>query len=154
MSKDNDFVASLFKGQSDKIKQARKNANLTQTELADLYNQFIAEHNTKVKPVSYATISRWETGETSPKFETLTVLSAVLNVDEAYLVGAQKEPKSSRTTSIELIEGSANLKDLKYALTDVVADLYDTISLQSDEIEFLQHQIDSINHPEKDEDFD
>ena len=112
MSKDNDFVASLFKGQSDKIKQARKNANLTQTELADLYNQFLAEHNTKVKPVSYATISRWETGETSPKFETLRVLSAVLNVDEAYLIGVQKEPKSSRTTSIELIEGSANLKEI------------------------------------------
>ncbi|MDC6398623.1 helix-turn-helix domain-containing protein [Lactiplantibacillus pentosus] len=154
MSNSEGFVESLFSGQSSRIKQARKDAKLTQTELADLYNQFLAKHDTDVKPVSYATISRWENGETSPKFETLTILANVLNVDESYLIGAQKEPKSSRTTSIELIEGSNNLSDLKFALADIVADLYDTIYTQSDEIEYLQSQINIINNPGSGEDYD
>ncbi|VDG18098.1 hypothetical protein [Lactobacillus plantarum] [Lactiplantibacillus mudanjiangensis] len=152
MSLDNNLSTSFFDGKADRIKQARKDANLTQTQLADLYNQFLANNKTNVKPVSYATISRWENGETAIKPEPLAVLSKVLNVDDAYLAGYQKESKSSKTISLELIDSVTELQDLKYAISDIVADLYDTIDQKTDEIDYLQHQIDTINHPENDED--
>lgn len=142
----------------NKIQIARKKLKLTQNQLADLYNQYLANHDIDLKPVSYATISRWESGTSSVSSVSMYVLSKILNVDQTFLAGYQKEPKSSKTKAIEtmqLLTFSDEKKfdrNIKLALSDIIANLYDEIDDKESEIEDLQHQIDTINDPSSDED--
>lgn len=69
------------------IKKERLNIGLTQKDLADQFNQFIAKKNIDLKPVSYAAISRWESGENEPKYYVWQALSSFFHVDIAYLRG-------------------------------------------------------------------
>ena len=66
----------------ERIKDARKKKGLTMDKLAHLMG---------VK--SQRTIVNWENGTTEPKRKIIKKLSEVLEVDEAYLLGTQKEPK-------------------------------------------------------------
>lgn len=57
----------------ERIKKARKDAHLTQKQLANKLN------------VSYVNIAQWENGRRNPKIETLQNLAKALNVSIGYL---------------------------------------------------------------------
>ena len=59
---------------ADKLKEARKNAGLSQTELAEKLC------------VSRQAVTKWETGKGIPDVENLKVLSQVLDVSIDYLL--------------------------------------------------------------------
>lgn len=63
-----------------RIKQSRKEKNLTQTELAKLVN------------VSSQVISNWEREYTSPNNDDIARLSKALEVSADYLIGNTREP--------------------------------------------------------------
>ncbi len=67
---------------SERIKKSRKEKGLTMNELA------------KIMGVAQSAIVRWENGTTEPKVKIIKHLAEVLEVDEAYLLGTQKEPKA------------------------------------------------------------
>lgn len=63
----------------ERLKELRKNKNLTQQELADLIN------------VNRVTYRNYETGLSEPKFRTLLDLSKIFNVTSDYLLGITDE---------------------------------------------------------------
>ncbi len=60
----------------DKLKEARKNAGLTQEQLADKLM------------VSRAAVAKWETDKGTPDIENLKAIAAYLDVSIDYLVDA------------------------------------------------------------------
>lgn len=60
----------------ERIKAARKQAGMTQQELAEKLN------------ISYVGISQWESGRRNPKESTLVRIAEVLDVPVAYLTGS------------------------------------------------------------------
>ena len=76
---------------TNNIKKERLNLDLTQKDLADKFNQFIAKNDIDLKPISYAAISRWESGENEPKESVGQALSTFFHVDIAYLRGYSSE---------------------------------------------------------------
>jgi transcriptional regulator with XRE-family HTH domain len=64
---------------ADKLKEARKNAGLTQSELAE-----------KIC-VSRQAITKWETGKGIPDVDNLKVISKVLNVSIDFLLDDEEE---------------------------------------------------------------
>lgn len=60
---------------SDSLKSYRKEANLSQKELAQMLD------------VSQSTVAMWEGGKNSPKYNTLVRLASILNVSIDYLTG-------------------------------------------------------------------
>lgn len=59
----------------NRIREARKNAKLTQAELA------------RQVGVTQGTVTQWETGRTAPKLHTMLTLARTLNVSVEYLIG-------------------------------------------------------------------
>lgn len=133
------------------LKQVRLEHKFTQKDLADKFNQYIATKNLKVKPVTYASISRWETGENSPQSETWEALADLFGVTAVYLMGYSTERNDPASYAIELIDkakfsdNKENDTHIKNSLEDIFADLYDQINE-------LQRQIDLINDPSLDYD--
>ena len=62
----------------ERIKKTRKDAHLTQKQLANKLN------------VSYVNIAQWENGRRNPKIETLQNLAKALNVSIGYLQGYEE----------------------------------------------------------------
>lgn len=77
----------------NRIKELRNKKGLSQKEFAKAFSDFIKDDD-NVKPVSYATISRWEHGENEPKLETWIKLADFFNVSVSYLQGTSdiKDP--------------------------------------------------------------
>ncbi|MGG7199048.1 helix-turn-helix domain-containing protein [Clostridium butyricum] len=73
---------------SERLKESRKNKNLTQQQLADLIN---SEWYELKKKVSRASIAKYERGDTKPNMYTLSVISHVLDVDVDFLLGKSDE---------------------------------------------------------------
>ncbi|WP_323064757.1 helix-turn-helix transcriptional regulator [Limosilactobacillus reuteri] len=71
---------------NNRIKELRNKKGLSQKEFAKAFSEFVKE-DSEIKPVSYATISRWERGENEPKLETWIKLADFFNVPVSYLQG-------------------------------------------------------------------
>lgn len=67
-----------------RIKEARKNANLTQKDLANRLNL-----------QSYQIIGQYESGARKPKWERLKEIAKILDVNPKYLSGESDRPKGS-----------------------------------------------------------
>lgn len=138
------------------IEKERKGLGLTQNQFADRLNQYIANNKLDAKPVSYATISRWESNLSEPKSETVSALALMLGVDEAYLRGYQKERVSSESYAMSLLKKlpreTDEQKNLAVTLETIFDELFAEISDLKDEDEYLEHRINTINDPETDED--
>lgn len=79
----------------NRIKELRNKKGLSQKEFAKAFSDFIKDDE-NVKPVSYATISRWEHGENEPKLDTWLRLADFFDVPVSYLQGTSdiKDPLS------------------------------------------------------------
>ena len=73
---------------SERLKASRKEARLTQVELA------------KILKVSTGTIGMWETGKREPKFEAMVQLSKTLNKSVDYLLGLSENDSPQPTDKI------------------------------------------------------
>ena len=73
-----------------KIKEARAQINMLQSELASRfnedYNQYAIEKKLPQKSIDKRTISNWENGISSPNVEYLPILCKILNTDINYLL--------------------------------------------------------------------
>lgn len=80
----------------NRLKELRKEKNLSQKELAKTFNEFIEnnkeyailDYKGKIKKISYATISRWEVGQTPIPTKYYEALANFFNVPLAYIQGA------------------------------------------------------------------
>jgi transcriptional regulator with XRE-family HTH domain len=79
---------------SERLKASRKEARLTQVELA------------KILKVSNGTIGMWETGKREPKFEAMVHLSKTLNKSVDYLLGLSENDSPQATDKIQSIKDS------------------------------------------------
>jgi transcriptional regulator with XRE-family HTH domain len=79
---------------SERLKVSRKEARLTQVELA------------KILKVSNGTIGMWETGKREPKFEAMVHLSKTLNKSVDYLLGLSENDSPQPTDKIQSNEDS------------------------------------------------
>lgn len=69
----------------DKLKELRKEKNLTQTDIAKMFN------------VKDATVSAWEVGKSQPSFEIVKELAKYFGVSIDYLLGFNQEDKDNIT---------------------------------------------------------
>lgn len=138
------------------IEKERKKLGLTQNQFADKLNQYIANNKLDAKPVSYATISRWESNLSEPKSETVSALALMLGVDEAYLRGYQEDRTSSESDAMSLLaklpQESHEQKQLVSSLETIISALFAEIDDLKYQDEYLERKIDSINDPSIDED--
>ncbi|MBL1228727.1 helix-turn-helix transcriptional regulator [Enterococcus sp. BWB1-3] len=74
---------------ASRLKEKRESKGLTQTELASILGY-----------KNYTTISKWESGDSLPRGRELKILAEFFNISSDYLLGIEKEIKSS---SIETI---------------------------------------------------
>ena len=93
---------------SERLKASRKEARLTQVELA------------KILKVSNGTIGMWETGKREPSLEAMVHLSKTLNKSVDYLIGLSEDEMPQRTDKIESNEESGLLvqADVIYSCSD------------------------------------
>lgn len=137
----------------NRIKDERKRLKLTQKELADQFNQYIAEKSIDIKPVSYAAVSRWESEENDPKRETWETLANFFDVEIDYLQGRSDQRHSDISIAISQLNSISFSDDyekdtaIKKTLGDILCDLYITIDDLKADNEDLQSQIDTINDP-------
>ena len=79
---------------SERLKASRKEAGLTQVELAE------------VLKVSSGTVGMWETGKREPKFEVMGHLSKTLNKSVDYLLGLSENESPPPADKIHSNKGS------------------------------------------------
>lgn len=80
----------------NRLKELRKAKKLSQKEFAKAFNEFIEENKKyavldnkgKIKKISYATVSRWEVGQTPIPTKYYEALANFFNVPLAYIQGA------------------------------------------------------------------
>ncbi|GGC92766.1 helix-turn-helix domain-containing protein [Enterococcus wangshanyuanii] len=75
---------------SERLLKMRKNAELTQEELAKKIN------------VSKQSVGSWERGRTEPSIETITELANVLNTTTDYLLGRTNQPIQNNIDSTNI----------------------------------------------------
>lgn len=95
----------------NRIKELRNKKGLSQKEFAKAFSDFIKDDD-NVKPVSYATISRWEHGENEPKLETWIKLADFFNVSVSYLQGTN-ENEANWENDLKLREDFSNYEAFK-----------------------------------------
>lgn len=83
----------------NRIKQLRREKQLTIREMADDFSAFLINHGKK--PITNVTVSRWENEKNSPSKETYGLLADYFGVSVDYLKGAW-----SKKEVVELIESS------------------------------------------------
>lgn len=66
------MVIHLF---GDKLRELRKENNMTQKDIANMFN------------IKEATVSAWEVGKAQPSIDTIIVLAQYFNVSTDYLLG-------------------------------------------------------------------
>ncbi|MEM1455596.1 helix-turn-helix transcriptional regulator [Pediococcus pentosaceus] len=129
------------------IKNERKVLGLTQKDLADKFNQFLAENEIDAKPVSYATISRWESGENDPKTDTWSALASFFKVSVSYLQGQSSERITDEvyiTNFLNNVTFSED-NDMDKKIKDGLGDMFYSIF---EEVTDLKRQLDEHEHPE------
>ena len=87
----------------DRIKEARKQAGLSQKELADKLG------------ISFQTLAQWETGKRNPKYDTLKRIADALGVSvNSFMtdVQLQKPTERSMTAESDLVSAINGLQTL------------------------------------------
>lgn len=97
---------------NNRIKELRNKKGLSQKEFAKAFSEFVKE-DSEIKPVSYATISRWERGENEPKLETWIKLADFFDVSVSYLQGISEnsEPLFTLGSSATELKGMIDFFD-------------------------------------------
>lgn len=113
---------------ANRIRELRLNRNLTQKEMAKNFNDFLKKNlpekpNKSPKQISYATLSRWENGESEPKFEIWVQLATFFDVPVSYVQGADKNSDSIKENikeSQKIIQNhfSKKINDFNVGFTD------------------------------------
>lgn len=96
---------------NNRIKELRNKKGLSQKEFAKAFSEFVKE-DSEIKPVSYATISRWERGENEPKLETWIKLADFFDVPVSYLQGLGDINYNDETALIKAFNNSKTAKTL------------------------------------------
>lgn len=79
----------------NRLKELRKKKKLSQKQFARVFNDFmksypqfaVTDQKGQIKKISYATVSRWETGTTPIPTEYLETLAKYFRVSIAYFLG-------------------------------------------------------------------
>lgn len=130
------------------IKKERKVLGLTQKDLADKFNQFLAESDIDAKPVSYATISRWESGENEPKTDVWYALASFFKVSVFYLQGRSTERITDKVLIDNFLDSVSFNEDaeldhkIKEGLGSILLEL-------ASKINYLEQKLDEHENPEK-----
>lgn len=104
----------------NRIKKLRKEKGLSQKEFAKAFNEFAKDDN-DVKPISYATISRWENEENEPKMATWLALASFFDVPISYLMGTTNKKDNSGKTMDDILSRTYDKDILIYlALKDTI----------------------------------
>lgn len=85
---------------ADRIKELMRERNITAKELVELCQPFCRLYNEKL---SKSHISRYLSGNVTPKLKKLSILALALGTNEGYLAGliSSKEPRSIDNSEIE-----------------------------------------------------
>lgn len=107
----------------ERLKKLRKEAHLTQKDVADHFN---------TSPQSYA---QWEKGQRSPSKESLEKLANFFNVSVSYLIGETDIKNSSELSETDIAEilnndvisydGKPMTEHDREILTQVIKDYFD-----------------------------
>ncbi|GHP14311.1 hypothetical protein YK48G_17360 [Lentilactobacillus fungorum] len=131
----------------NRIKQLRTRDKLTQKQLATKFNEYITTKRLDVKPVSYATISRWEKNISQPRNESIEALASLFHVSPLYVSGLQNEPWSgwerldTAVQSTDFSDPEAAKKTLNYV-----------VLVLSSQIDELQERVRELENPNSDYD--
>lgn len=108
---------------SDRLKKLRKEAKLTQTEVAKQLN------------ISQQAYQAWESGRRNPKKETIQMFADFFNVSYAYITGETDIKNSSELSDTDITEllnngtvsydGKPMTDHDKEVLTQVIKDYFD-----------------------------
>lgn len=100
------------------LKYLREIRGWSQSELArqtirvcDIYNRDLPEDK-KLKPITQASIARWEAGENSPSIDNLVILEETLFVKLPELIGNDLENKAKNEIKLTHDEEIKLLKDV------------------------------------------
>ena len=72
----------------NRIRQLRKQKNLSQKEFAKDFNEYISKNKMDITPINFSVVSKWETKKSAPTKATYKALAKYFNVNEIYLRGA------------------------------------------------------------------
>lgn len=72
------------------LKELRKNANLTQMQLADILH------------VAYGTVAMWETNKRQPDFDMMKTIADFFGVTLDYLLGRENSPQEKKTDIVKI----------------------------------------------------
>lgn len=110
---------------NNRIKELREKRKLTLKGLASEFNRFAESDRDNIKPISYATLSRWEKGVNDPPYKAMEKLADYFGVSVSYLQGITNEvdeaifnkaiseiKKILRTTKLEAKDMERLLKNL------------------------------------------
>lgn len=78
-----------------RIRDMRRRSKLTQTKLAEKFDQF--DGNDKDAYMSQSAVSGWENGATLPPLDRLVALASIFDCDIGYLLGDYDEPTRNAT---------------------------------------------------------
>ncbi|WP_268914083.1 helix-turn-helix domain-containing protein [Lentilactobacillus sp. SPB1-3] len=138
---------------TNNIKNERKQLGLTQKELANEFNQYLAENRPKANPVSYAAISRWENGENDPNSDTWFSLASFFKVSVTYLQGYSSERVTDEMTIMNELDEITFSEDanINESIHEGLGNIFLALI---DKVEYLERQLDEHKNPEKYEDYD
>lgn len=97
---------------SERLKEERLRNTLTQQELANLINDELKHCSDSSKKVSRVSITRYENGTRTPDYDTLCIISQVLETDLEYLLG-----KSNKK---HYVAANEELNNLMKKITNVI----------------------------------
>lgn len=72
----------------NRIRQLRKQKNLSQKEFAKDFNEYVSKNEMDITPINFSVVSKWETRKSAPTKATYKALAKYFNVNEIYLRGA------------------------------------------------------------------
>lgn len=103
---------------ADNLKYLREQKGWSQSELArqtvrvcNMYNKDVPEEK-KIKPITQASIARWEAGENSPSIDNLVVLEHTLFVELPDLISKDLKYKTEEKIKLSEEQEKQLLKDV------------------------------------------
>lgn len=77
----------------------------TQKVTQERLGQLVAEHTERAQRITGATVSRWESGESTPDIQTLEAIAVVCSVDPGWLAFGEKSRAPSPTADARTLSG-------------------------------------------------
>lgn len=88
----------------NRIEQLRKEKGLTLKDLANEFNEFTKNYRDTIKPISYATLSRWEKGVNDPPSKSMEKLATYFDVPVGYLQGVTDEKELTAKYALDILD--------------------------------------------------